>query len=177
MGPLGPNKLSACFHENLRFSSGPQILTFSTFAPRLGASIDIHENATFMRGGRRRDPRLRHRKPPKEPPRGLRRSIFDPPGLILELFGSPWGLIFKLFGPSGHLKSAPPNGEALTQNFSRSCSSARPSVKKKKFCNPGSLNPWGAAGGREAIRIRRPPLAGRSVFEISLPNAWPYPPG
>ena len=52
MGPLGPNKLSACFHENLRFSSGPQILTFSTFAPRLGASIDIQENATFMRRGK-----------------------------------------------------------------------------------------------------------------------------
>ena len=95
--------------------------------------------------------RLRHRMPPKEPPRGLRRSILDPPGLIFELFGSPRGLIFKLFGPLGQIKSAPPNGEALTKNLSRSCSSSRPSFKKK--CNPGSLNPWGAAGGREAIRI------------------------
>ena len=85
-------------------------------------------------------------------PGGLQAFIFDPPG-------PPWGAFFYDFHVFFHMVFFMFYCAVLFA-CSSACSSSRPffgnlQVEKIKVESPGSLNPWVAAGGREAIRINK----------------------
>ena len=83
-------------------------------------------------------------------PGGLQAFIFDPPG-------PPWGAFFFDFHAFSTWFSS-----CFTEPFGlpvrlrarlRALCFCKLQVEKIKVESPGSLNPWVAAGGREAIRI------------------------